>query len=130
MTLTPDPLPPPSDAPDVGCPNAENKILSLDEKDPVVAVVREDFSTCDCRKLWLDYHKRIVKCRTCGKVLDAFEWIAKYGRLESSLMSRLQYLENEYKNRSAKVEELRGEEQNTKNRIRAAKARLLDNLGV
>ncbi|CDK64364.1 hypothetical protein [Morganella morganii IS15] len=66
-------------------------------------------------------HERRVKCRECGKVIDAFDLMLKMAKRETRLVSDIEALRQEEKYRRENIEKLIQIERNAKARIRRAK---------
>lgn len=96
--------------------NIMSEIIDINTLKPVVAVTPKDFTNCHHNKLILDEHLRICRCQDCGEVLDAFNWLQSFARSEYGAIHRLQFLNEETRKRHEKVEALKKEEQNVKNR--------------
>ncbi len=69
---------------------------------------------------YVNEHERIVKCRDCGKVIDAFECLLSMAKNETNLVRDIEYLRNEEKQRRENIEKLIQIERNAKARIRRA----------
>ncbi|WP_272693994.1 hypothetical protein [Providencia sp. PROV036] len=69
---------------------------------------------------YVNEHERIVKCRDCGKVIDAFECLLSMAKNETNLVRDIEYLRKEEKQRRENIDKLIQIERNAKSRIRRA----------
>ncbi|WGL95995.1 hypothetical protein [Arsenophonus nasoniae] len=69
---------------------------------------------------YVNEHDRTVKCRDCGKVIDAFELLLSMAKNETRLVRDIEYLRKEEKQRRENIDKLIQIERNAKSRIRRA----------
>lgn len=65
-------------------------------------------------------HDRVVKCKKCGAIIDAFDLLVKLARKETNLANDVQALRDEERYRRANIQKLIQVERNAKARIRRA----------
>lgn len=95
-------------------PNLKSKISFVHEDN-------EPRGCCLHSGYLVNEHERRVKCRECGKVLDAFDLMLKMAKRETRLVSDIEALRQEEKYRRENIEKLIQIERNAKARIRRAK---------
>lgn len=81
---------------------------------------------CTHMQLLVDDHHRMLTCRRCGAVVDAFDWINAVTKGETKLDWELRVLRGEIKQHREGLEKLKKEEVNTRARIRNAQFKLND----
>lgn len=106
------------------------KVINL-AGEPVTLIKRNDgFCESRCTNVIVDHHLRKLTCRECGADVGVFAWVMRMAIEESSLMARIAGLKMQMEAMSKHVEELKGEEQRVKARIRSAKESLIRAAGV
>lgn len=81
---------------------------------------------CTHMNLLVDDHHRMLTCRWCGAVLDAFDWINAVTKGETKVDWELRGLRREITDHRQGLEKLKKEEVNTRARIRNAQFKLND----
>ncbi len=81
---------------------------------------------CPHVNVLVDDHLRQLTCRRCGAIVDAFDWINARASGEAKIEWELKTLRTEIIARREGLEKLKGEEVNTKARIRTAQFKLND----
>lgn len=81
---------------------------------------------CTHMKLLVDDHHRMLTCRRCGAVVDAFDWINAVTKGETKIDWELRGLRREITDHRQGLEKLKKEEVNTRARIRNAQFKLND----
>lgn len=102
---------------------SDGKLIWQDER--ADAIITGSLSTvekpwCAHRAVQVDEEKREVTCRSCGRVLDAFNVLLEYATNERNLVSRRKMLGEKLQRLHDEVERLKRDEKN----IRARLARL------
>lgn len=81
---------------------------------------------CHHMKILVDDHHRMLTCRTCGAVVDAFDWISKVTEGEDKVDWELKGLRQEIADHRLGLERLKREELNCRARIKTAQFKLND----
>lgn len=81
---------------------------------------------CTHMNLLVDDHHRMLTCRRCGAVVDAFDWINAVTKGETKVDWELRGLRREITDHRQGLEKLKKEEVNTRARIRNAQFKLND----
>lgn len=79
---------------------------------------------CTHMALTVDSHQRMLTCRRCGAVVEAFDWIKAVCDGETKVDWELRQLRDEITDHRTGLEKLKREELNTRNRIKNAEAKL------
>lgn len=83
-------------------------------------------SRCTHMKILVDKHFRQLTCRTCGAVVDAFDWVYAVTTGETKVDFELRSLRREITDHREGLEKLKREEVNCRARIKTAQFRLND----
>lgn len=87
-------------------------------------VERQPYNFCDHDKISLDEHRRVVKCASCDKVYDPFDFLHKEAcRLDVAWRNYAQ-TRKELSELIDRVDNLKKEEARLKARIKTAKAKV------
>ncbi len=81
---------------------------------------------CSHMGISVDDHLRMLTCRRCGAVVDAFDWISKVTDGEDKVDWELKSLRQEIKDHREGLEKLKREEVNCRARIKTAQFKLND----
>ncbi|ENA1773832.1 hypothetical protein ABF237_002513 [Yersinia ruckeri] len=81
---------------------------------------------CKHGKILVDEHLRMLTCRRCGAVVDAFDWINSVCNGEAKVDWELKGLRGEIKQHREGLEKLKREEVNCRARIKNAAFKLND----
>ncbi|WP_369788339.1 hypothetical protein [Rouxiella sp. WC2420] len=86
---------------------------------------------CSHTSILVDDHLRQLTCRSCGAVVEAFDWINARAEGEQKIEWELKSLRKEIKEHRDGLENLKREEVNCRARIRTAQFKLNElNMGI
>lgn len=75
---------------------------------------------CRHDAIYIDDHARILECRECGKVIDAYDYVLALAHKEIRLFEDIASLKKEQQELMSTREKLKNDVRNAKARLRAA----------
>jgi len=101
---------------------SEKKIIKFDPIRLPIKTTHEK-SYCKHNKILLDQGYRVVKCESCNEIIDPFNYLLEWANGDRNLNTMRTRLKQDIKRHSDRLESLKREERNIKNRINRAKHR-------
>lgn len=93
----------------------------IEIKDFNIPARRKRGKHCWHKHINVDAEQRIIECRSCGAVLDAFDWLRNWAQEGWNLEYAYEKLQWQIDQKRKELEELKRLENNTKARMRRIK---------
>lgn len=87
-------------------------------------VERQPYNFCEHDKISLDEHRRVVKCSSCDKVYDPFDFLHKEAHRLDAAWRNYAHTRKELNELIERVDNLKKEEARLKARIKTAKSKV------
>lgn len=87
-------------------------------------VERKQFNFCEHNKISLDEHRRVVKCASCDKVYDPFDFLHKEAQRLEAAWRNYGQVRKELSELIDRVDNLKKEEARLKARIKTARVKV------
>lgn len=71
-----------------------------------------------CRRLEIDEHRRVIVCKDCCKVVDAFDWLLEQAQKGERSLGSLASVKAEIKVKSQELADLKREIANAESRLK------------
>lgn len=108
MILDIPPIPTVPDPP-MPLPTEENKVIDLRGEPLEIQAKEQEHKYCAShhKSIFVDEEERIIECKECGKVLDAFDYILGWANEGKRRMERLKSLDDEIRMKCREIYDMK-----------------------
>ena len=93
-------------------------VINLDACRPGFEMKQRPFGRyCPCSYVCLDWERKMVECRDCGKVFEPFEWLNLIAMREINMVWKEKEIKQRMKETSKRLDDLKRQERNARARL-------------